>query len=82
MNIYGSDLYDDLAGRNGVAELEDSLAILERNCGEQIFRSARRYHTSAPWQPLSRMLRFNTTTTQVDGHDGTNWIRFLDSRDL
>ena len=78
MNLYISDLIDDLAGRNGEQELEDSLRILD-GTGSRFFGLPGGTTGQRPTNPRPGLVRFSKTNNRVEFHDGTNWQTFLDT---
>jgi len=82
MNLYVSDIIDDLAGRGGEQELEDSLRILDGMAGSRFLGLPAGTTQQRPGTPRAGMMRWNTTNNAVDLHDGTGWRQLLDTNAL
>ncbi len=80
MNLYVSDIMDDLAGRNGEQELEDSLRILNGTDGDRFVGLPGGTTNQRPSSPRAGILRWNTTTGVIDIHNGTAWQQVLDTK--
>ena len=81
MNLYVSDVADDLAGRNGVVELENGLRIIAGN-GSRYLGLPAGAETQRPASPAEGMVRFNSTDGAIDVHNGTAWEQVLTSKAL
>lgn len=79
MNLYISEIINDLAGRNGEQELEDSLRILDGTAGNRFIGLPSGTTAQRPGSPRAGMLRWNATTNSLDLHDGTAWQQVLDT---
>ena len=73
-NIYISDILDDLAGRDGPVQLEDSLEILDGS-GGRYFKLPGGTTAQRPTGTAAR-LRFNSTIARAEYHDGSGWVSF------
>ena len=71
-NTYVSDILDDLAGRNGVIELEDSVTIASGSAGDRYLRVPSGATNQRPPHAAGR-LRFNTTLSLPEISDGNSW---------
>ena len=72
MNDNWSGLWADLAGRNGVIEYEDSLAILN-GAGTRYLQLPRGTNGQRPSSPEPGYLRWNTNRRQAEFWTGSRW---------
>ena len=77
-NLYISDIGDDLAGRNGIIEAEDSLRVLAGS-GNRFVGLPGGTTAQRTTSPSGGYLRWNTTIGAIDLYDGTAWRQVLDS---
>ena len=69
MNQYISQVMEDLAGRNGLIEFEDSISFPDSATNP--FRLPRGTTGQRPASPLNAMMRYNTTLNQVEFYNGS-----------
>ena len=69
MNQYISQVMEDLAGRNGLIEFEDSISFPDGATNP--FRLPRGTTGQRPANPLNAMMRYNTTLSQVEFYNGS-----------
>ena len=84
MNLFGSDLADDLAGRNGLIELENSLRVLN-GTGNRFVGLPRGTQAQRPGGLGSSdagIIRWSTTAGTVEMWNGSNWVVMLDSSQM
>lgn len=74
MNTYTSNILDDLAGRNGVIEFEDSLGVEDGSAGDRYILLPKGTTAQRPGSPAAGTLRFNTTLEQADIYTGSEWV--------
>ena len=79
-NTYISDILDDLAGRNGVIQLEDSLEI-EDGTGGRYVGLPKGATNQRPSHGAGRV-RFNETLDLPEFSDGSTWKRMGDAPEL
>ena len=81
MNTHLTEVLNDLAGRNGLVELEDSLQ-LANGTGGNYLRLPGGTTAQRPASPGAGALRFNTTQSAVDvfGLTTGQWGQLLDSK--
>ena len=79
MNLYVSDVADDLAGRNGAIELEDSLQVLNGADGNRYVGLPGGTTPQRPGTPSAGMVRLNTTDGAIDVYNGAAWVQVLTS---
>ena len=74
MNLYISQVLDDLAGRNGLIELEDSLSL---PAGDSALVLPGGTTAQRPSSPQTGMMRFNTTNDDMEVYRGSvhGWTR-------
>ena len=68
MNTFISQILDDLAGRNGVIELDDSISFL--SSATSPLTLPRGTTAQRPSSPSNGMIRYNTTLGQVEFYNG------------
>ena len=81
MNLFISDVIDDLAGRNGVIELEDSLRVLDGASGDRFMGLPGGTSAQRPAGAAGRM-RWNQDNRAIDIHNGVGWGQVLDTNVL
>ena len=69
MNQYISQVMEDLAGRNGLVEFEDSISFPDSATNP--IRLPRGTTGQRPANPLNAMMRYNTTLDQVEFYNGS-----------
>ena len=79
MNLYVSGIMDDLAGRNGEQELEDSLRVLNGDDGDRFLGVPGGTTNQRPSSPRAGTFRFNSTNGAIDLYNGTTWVQVLDT---
>ena len=74
MNTYVSDIEDDLAGRNGVIQFEDSVAILDGTAGNRYIQYPKGTTTQRPTSPANGFRRYNTTLNLFEAYENGAWV--------
>lgn len=73
MNTYISERIEQIAGRDGVREFEDTLVIQNGTNGDHYFGIPEGTTAQRPASPEGGWVRHNTTVTNVEWWNGSAW---------
>ena len=76
MNTGVSGILDDLAGRNGPVEYENSLAIENGDDGDHFVLLPAGTTAQRPTSPAAGMMRWNTSLSRLEYYDGVRWASY------